>query len=51
MNIMFSAELLTNNDQWNAPAVAFNLLVFAILKFTLTILALSCPIPAGVFGP
>jgi len=48
---MFSPEELANKPQWAEPAVAFNLLVFCLLKFTLTILALSCPIPAGVFGP
>jgi len=36
---------------WKEPAVGFNLVIFCILKFILIILAISCPIPAGVFTP
>jgi len=48
---MFSSFPLSENTKWNEPSVMFNLLIFCLMKFILIILALSCPIPAGVFGP
>jgi hypothetical protein len=36
---------------WADPNVGFNLIIYSLLKFILTILALASPIPAGVFIP
>lgn len=38
-------------DYWLDPDVGLNLIIYCILKFILIILAISCPIPAGVFIP
>jgi len=50
---MFSQDPLQTKDKahWNQPNIIFNLAIFAAIKFTLTTLSLSCPIPAGVFTP
>ena len=36
---------------WSHPATGFNLLIYVILKFILTMLAVSSPIPAGLLSP
>jgi len=53
MSQFFSAEPLDShqNTMWSEPAVGFNLLVFVVVKFILEVVAISCPIPAGVFTP
>ena len=50
---LFSPQSLTqlDNAKWSDPAEGFNLFTFAFLKFVLTVLAVTCPIPAGVFTP
>lgn len=50
---MFSQEPLETKDKahWNQPNIAFNLAIFAVMKFGLTVLSISCPIPAGTFIP
>jgi H+/Cl- antiporter ClcA len=50
---MFSQDPLQTKDKahWNQPNIIFNLAIFAAIKFSLTALSLSCPIPAGVFTP
>lgn len=41
-----------NQDtEWTQPAIGFNLVVFVVTKFMLEVLAISSPIPAGVFTP
>lgn len=51
LNQMFKSTPLSENPMWNTPSVVFNLIVFCFLKFTLTVLGVSLPIPAGIFGP
>ena len=53
LNLLFSTEPLNQDvvDGWNQPNIEFNLLVFVIIKFILEVIAISCPIPAGVFAP
>ena len=48
INNLFSNDPMQENEVWMYPAVGFNLIVFCLLNFTLTILALTCTIPAGV---
>lgn len=48
INFMFSSLPLQENTLWKDPAVPFNLVVFCLLNYILTILALSCTIPAGI---
>ncbi len=50
---LFSPQSLTSIDErkWSDPAEGFNLFTFSFLKFILTVLAVTCPIPAGVFTP
>lgn len=53
MNQLFAASPLEDNHKtgWDQPSVGFNLLVFVVTKFILEVIAISCPIPAGVFAP
>ena len=48
---MFQNEELKNNESWSSPNISVNLIAYSVLKFLLTILAISCPIPSGVFTP
>ena len=48
---MFQKEDLTNTESWVSPNIPVNLIFYIVLKFFLTILAVSCPIPSGVFTP
>jgi H+/Cl- antiporter ClcA len=48
---MFSNENIIVHDHWNDPSVSLNLFIYSVLKFFLTVLAISCPIPNGVFTP
>lgn len=50
---MFSQEPLQTKDKvhWNQPHIVFNLGMFVVIKFILTSVSISCPIPAGVFTP
>ena len=50
---MFSQDSLESKEKayWNEPSILFNLALFTVLKFTLTALSISLPIPAGVFTP
>ena len=36
---------------WNEHSLAFNMVVFCILKFIFTVLSLSLPCPSGIFSP
>ena len=36
---------------WNHPSPLINLFLYTLIKFFITILSLTCPIPAGVFAP
>mmetsp|Transcript_1065 Transcript_1065/g.939 ORF Transcript_1065/g.939 Transcript_1065/m.939 type:complete len:86 (+) Transcript_1065:1061-1318(+) len=50
---MFSQESLESEKKahWNQPNIMLNLALFTVLKFILTTLSISLPIPAGVFTP
>lgn len=50
---MFSQESLETKERahWNEPNIFLNLALFTVLKFSLTALSISLPIPAGVFTP
>ena len=50
---LFQPEFLAQqrSEKWSTPAEGFNLFTFAFLKFVLTVLAVTSPIPAGVFTP
>lgn len=50
---MFSQSPLADQEKmyWNSPSILINLILFFFLKFLMTVLALSLPIPAGVFTP
>jgi H+/Cl- antiporter ClcA len=49
----FSVEELDihTSTSWGQPAIGFNLLVFVVIKFILEVIAISSPIPTGVFTP
>ena len=53
MECFFATEPLNKDvaDGWDQPNIEFNLLVFIVIKFILEVIAISCPIPAGVFAP
>eukprot|EP01052_Picozoa_sp_SAG31_P009613 SAG31_NODE_509_length_14732_cov_13.043600_1_plen_725_part_00 len=55
VNALFSNEIFhwahCGGPQWFGGSVFLNLLVFLLYKFVFTALAISLPIPAGVFGP
>jgi chloride channel 2 len=53
LNQFFSQKSLDSfeSTQWGQPSVGFNLLIFVIIKFILEVIAISWPIPAGVFTP
>jgi H+/Cl- antiporter ClcA len=53
LNQFFSTKSLDTheNTYWDSPSIGFNLLVFVVIKFILEVIAISCPIPAGVFTP
>ena len=53
LNQFFSQKDLHeyDNTKWEEPAVGFNLCIFVITKFMLEVIAISSPIPAGVFTP
>ena len=38
-------------QEWSAGSLIFNLVIFVIVKFCITILSITMPIPAGVFVP
>ncbi|CAI2387407.1 unnamed protein product [Moneuplotes crassus] len=50
---MFSQTPLNEQDRshWDRPSILINLACFFFLKFILIILAVSLPIPSGVFTP
>ena len=50
---MFQAERLSDYEdtEWDSPSVGVNLLIYSLLKFILTALSISCPIPCGIFTP
>ena len=49
----FAVEELDSNEasNWGKPAIGFNLAVFIVIKFILEVIAISSPIPTGVFTP
>lgn len=53
LNQFFSPQPLDQHisTNWSQPAIGFNLIVFVIVKFILEVIAISCPVPAGVFAP
>lgn len=53
LSILFSDKPLSEDvsDGWAQPNIEFNLFVFIVIKFILEVIAISCPIPAGVFAP
>ena len=53
MDQFFSEKELDShsNTLWGEPAIGFNLMVFVIIKFILEVIAISSPIPTGVFTP
>jgi chloride channel 2 len=48
---LFSSAPLSNRREWAHGNIFFNLIVFIFFKFLLVPLAVSLPIPAGVFVP
>jgi len=50
---MFSQKPLTEQEKnhWNDPSILINLVLYFFLKFLMIILAVSLPIPSGVFTP
>eukprot|EP01135_Chromosphaera_perkinsii_P002770 Nk52_evm138s226 gene=Nk52_evmTU138s226 len=51
VNHLFSDKNLNEIDHWNYPNIFFSLTVFIVLKFAMTIVAISLAIPSGVFVP
>jgi H+/Cl- antiporter ClcA len=53
LNQLFSIKSLDTheNSYWDSPSIGFNLFAFVIIKFILQAIAISCPIPAGIFTP
>lgn len=48
---LFSNEPLSSVGDWKTPSIFFSLIVFIVLKFFMTAIAVALPIPAGVFVP
>jgi len=48
---MFQNENIIVHDHWSVPSASLNLFTYCCLKFILFVLAVSCPIPSGVFTP
>ena len=51
VNHLFSDKALDDIDHWNNPNIFLSLTVYIVLKFAMTIVAISLPIPSGVFVP
>jgi chloride channel 2 len=53
VNTMFATHHLNDKAEaiWGWPTIGLSLLVFSIVKFIVTILSISCPVPCGVFIP
>lgn len=53
VNIMFTSHHLNNDAEevWGWPSIGLNLAIFSVIKFIVTILSISCPVPCGVFIP
>ncbi|EGD83275.1 hypothetical protein PTSG_11447, partial [Salpingoeca rosetta] len=51
INHLFTTERLQCIEEWRGGSLILNLVIFVIVKFIVTILAITMPIPAGVFVP
>ena len=51
MSYLFSANDTSLTEKWSHPGEGWNLLISCICKYIITVLGLSCNMPAGVFGP
>ena len=51
MFYLFSANDDSIEDEWAHPGEGWHLLLACVCKYIITVLGLSCNMPAGVFGP
>lgn len=53
LNTMFKSGTISNggNGEWYLYGIALDMVLYIVIKFAITVLSFSCPVPFGVFSP